>query len=206
MISGKIYKNEPSHTMSLCPLNLTCIYQPILPMAYLSMNLNVVEWTLVSKMFVSPSAKLAVSVCYVLYLALSMLVCPNHQSMRFFQFSFRAMEQIRTGTLLDPHPVGGCLIVVNETEAQKTRSALALLDILKIGTHARSRETWEVGKQLLDFQILIISLLMSFSIGRRLRSSLLKLRLSPLYILTPPRYHSISKSIHFTLEFYIFIV
>lgn len=116
--------------------------------------------------------KLAVSVCYALYLALSMLVCPSHQSMRFFQFSFRAMEQIKTGILLNPHPVGGRLIVVNETEALKTRSALALQDILKIGTHARSRETWEVGKQLLDVQILIISLLMSSSIGRRLPSSL----------------------------------
>lgn len=70
----------------------------------------------------------------------------------------------------------------------------------------QGRETWEVRKQLLDVQILIISLLMSLSIGRRLRSTLFKLRLSPLYILTPPRFHSISKFIHFTLEFYIFIV
>lgn len=50
------------------------------------------------------------------------------------------MAQIRTGTLLNPHPVGGCLTVVNETETQKTRSALALQDILKIGSHARSRD------------------------------------------------------------------
>lgn len=58
--------------------------------------------------------------------------------MIFFQFSFRAMEQIKTDTLLNPHPVGGRLVVVNETKTQKTRSALALQDILNI--HARSRD------------------------------------------------------------------
>lgn len=42
--------------------------------------------------------------------------------------------------------------------------------------------------------------------GRRLLSVLLKLRLNPLHILTPPRFRSISKFIHSTLEFYIFIV
>ena len=67
------------------------------------------------------------------------------------------------------------------------------------------RETWEVRKQLLDVQFLIIWLLISLSMGRRLRSILVELLLNPHYILTPPRFWSICKFIQFTLEFYIFI-
>lgn len=66
----------------------------------------------------------------------------HHHYMIFFQFLFRAMEQIGTDTLLYPHRVGGRVTVVNETETQKTRSALALQDILKIGSHAWS---WHLG-------------------------------------------------------------
>lgn len=56
------------------------------------------------------------------------------------------MEQIRTDALLNFHSFGGCLIVVNGTETQNTRFALALQDILRNGTHARSRDLgskWE---------------------------------------------------------------
>lgn len=118
------------------------------------------------------------------------------------------MEQVKTDTFLNPHPVGGRLVVVNETKTQKTNYVGPPLLFRTFSTLVRmqGRDTWEVGKQLLNVQILIIWLLMSPSIGRRLRSILLNLRLNPLYILTPPRFWSISKFIHITLEFYIFIV
>lgn len=64
------------------------------------------------------------------------MICQNYQFMIFVQFSFRAMEQIRTVTLLNPHSVGGRLIVVDGAEAQEARSALALQVILKIATYA----------------------------------------------------------------------
>lgn len=50
------------------------------------------------------------------------------------------MEQIRTDALVNLNPFGGRLIDGNETETQRTRSALALQDILRNGTHARSRK------------------------------------------------------------------
>lgn len=67
------------------------------------------------------------------------------------------MEQTKTDILLNPHPIGGCLVVVNETKTQKTRSALALQDILNIGTHARSRDlgSREAASQSSNFNYLI---------------------------------------------------
>lgn len=50
------------------------------------------------------------------------------------------MEQIRTDGLVNLFPFGGRFIVVHETEAQKTRSALTLQDILRNGTQVRSRD------------------------------------------------------------------
>lgn len=105
-------------------------------------------------MYLSRSAKLAVSVCHVLYLALTTdMIYPHHHYMISFQFSFRAMEQIRTDTLLNPHPIGGCFIVVNKTETQKTRSALALQDILKIST--RDLGSMEAASRRSNFSHLI---------------------------------------------------
>lgn len=67
------------------------------------------------------------------------------------------MEQVKTDILLNPHPVGGRLVVVNETKTQKTRSAIALQDILNIGTHASSRDlgSREAASQSSNFNYLI---------------------------------------------------
>lgn len=156
-------------------------------------------------MYLSRSAKLAVSVCHVLYLARCEPVIHMSTSLYSFNSHFEECSKLELIHFLI------CILLVTawllSMRLRRRRLGPPLLFRTFAGmVRMQGRETWEVGKQLLDVWILIIWLLMSPSIGRHLRSILLNLRCNPLYILTPPRFRPISKFIHITLEFYIFIV